>query len=64
MHPQYLVDDEVALIVRLARLWRDGVLPEDGGALAQSAWTVAAIMIVLKAWGDLQAARDRKNARD
>lgn len=64
MHPQYLVDDEAALIVRLARLWRDGVMPEIGGPLVQSAWTVAAITIVLKAWGDLQAARDRKTARD
>jgi hypothetical protein len=64
VHPQYLVDDETALIVRLAKLWRDGVMPEDGGPLAQSAWTVAAITIVLKAWADLQAARDRKTARD
>lgn len=64
MHPQYLVDDEIALIVRLAKLWRDGVMPEDGGPLMQSAWTVAAITIVLKAWNDLQAARDRKTARD
>jgi len=64
VHPEYLVDDEAALIVRLARLWRDGVLPEEGGTLAQSAWTVAAIMIVLKAWADMQAARDRKTRRD
>lgn len=46
-------------MVRLAAAWREGVLPEAGGVQDQAAWTVAAIEIVLTAWGKLQAALTR-----
>lgn len=60
VHPQYLVDEEDMAIVRLARLWREGVLPEAGGVQDQAALTVASIEIVLTAWAKLETARHRK----
>ncbi|MBA3055109.1 MAG: hypothetical protein FP826_09275 [Sphingomonadales bacterium] len=57
VHPQYLIDDETAAILRLAGCWREGLLPEAGGLATQSAWAVAAIETVLDAWGKLAAAR-------
>ncbi|MBB3991338.1 hypothetical protein [Croceicoccus naphthovorans] len=46
--------------MRLARNWRDGVLPEPGGVQDQAAMTVTSIEIVLVAWSKLQAARDKE----
>jgi hypothetical protein len=59
VHPEHLVDDRIALILRLAGCWQDGRLPDDGGVADQSAWTVAAIDVVLEAWSKLRAARDK-----
>ena len=61
VHPEYLVTDEDWEVLRLARNWREGVLPEAGGVGDQSAWTVAAIETVLTAWQKLQADRDRRS---
>ena len=60
MHPLYLIDEDVAHVVRLAGMWREGVLPDAGGMHAQSAWLAAAIQIVLRAWDQLQEARLKK----
>jgi len=56
----YLIDEDDRLIVRLAELWREGVLPEPGGALAQPVATAASIRIVLTAWLQLEQARFKK----
>ncbi len=60
VHPQYVVTEESWDIVRLARCWRDGMLPGAGGVEDQPAWTVAAIEIVLTAWAKLRAAEAKK----
>lgn len=49
-------EDEWA-IVRIARYWRDGMLPEPGGVADQAAITVAAVEIVLATWAKMEAAR-------
>jgi hypothetical protein len=64
VHPEYLADDACWDAVRLARNWREGVLPEAGGVNDQAASTVAAIEIVLTAWAKMQAARDEKNRKE
>lgn len=45
-------------MVRLARNWRDGVLPEDGGVQDQAAMTVESIEVVLRVWRQLLDRRD------
>lgn len=57
----YLVGDDERMIVKLAHLYREGVMPEDGGPLRQSARLMAAIDIVTGAWAQLEAARRRKD---
>ena len=64
VHPDYLVGDDEWALVRLARNWREGVLPEPGGTQDQAALTVAAIEIILSTWGLLRAAADRKNRKE
>jgi hypothetical protein len=64
VHPEHLIDDRTALVLRLAGCWRDGTLPEAGGVAAQSAWTVAAIDIVLGAWSRLREARESNHRRE
>lgn len=59
VHPDYL-PDEVWDVVRLAEAWREGVLPDSGGLNDQSAWTTAAVRIVLGAWSCLEADRIKK----
>lgn len=56
VHPEHLVPPECWEVVRLARVWSEGILPEPGGLQDQSAWTVAAIEIVNAAWGRMRAA--------
>lgn len=63
MHPEHLIDEGVWELVRLARNFREGVLPGPGGLQNQAARTVAAIEIILSAWGKLQAERDKRNRR-
>ncbi len=60
MHPDYLVTDLSWMIVRLARNWEDGYLPEDGVPV-QAAWTMAAIDVVRRTWAKMREARDRKD---
>lgn len=60
VHPEYLVDEAGWEAVRLARMWREGVLPEPGGLADQAALTVAVIETVLSAWAKLQAERDKR----
>lgn len=60
MHPHYVATADDWALVRLARLWRDGVLPEPGGLLDQAAWTVAAVGVVLRAWDKLLEAQRKK----
>lgn len=60
VHPMYLIDEDDLLIIRLAAQWREGVLPEAGGALAQPAATGASIRIVLTAWDALSEARRKR----
>lgn len=60
VHPMYVVTTESWAVIRLAHNWRDGVLPEAGGVQDQAAWTVAAVDIVLGAWGRMRAAEDKK----
>ena len=60
VHPQYVADDDCWSVVRLARHWRDGILPDVGGVNDQAAWTAAAVEIVLSAWAKLREARDKK----
>lgn len=64
VHPDYVVTDESWALVRLASRWREGMLPEAGGVQDQAAFTVAAVEVVLTAWGKIQADRDRKKRRD
>lgn len=61
MHPEYLIDDRAALVLRLAANWRDGRLPEGGGVADQSAWTAAAIDTVLTAWSKLRASKEKRS---
>ena len=63
VHPEYLVDQGGWELVRLASNWRDGRLPDAGGVGQQAAFNVAAIEIILAAWGKLQAHRDAANRR-
>lgn len=49
------------MIVKLAHLYREGVMPEDGGPIRQSAWLMAAIDIVTVAWAQLEAAHRRRD---
>lgn len=56
VHPDYLVSEESWAVVRLANRWREGMMPEAGGVQDQAAWTVAAVEIMLSAWGKLEAA--------
>ena len=61
VHPRYIVDETLWNVVRCARRWEDGVLPHAGGVQDQPQWLVAAIEIVLRAWGKLRAAElDRR----
>lgn len=50
--------------MRLAGIWREGVLPEAGGAAEQAAWTVAAIEIVLATWNRMRLARQPKDGKE
>ncbi|RDV06429.1 hypothetical protein DXH95_03105 [Sphingorhabdus pulchriflava] len=61
-HPDYLPDD-VWHVVRLAKGWRDGMLPRTGGIEEQPAMLVAEIEIVLTAWSKMEAAA-MKRARE
>lgn len=61
VHPLNLCGDDDWAVVRMARNWRDGMMPEGGGASEQAAWTVAAIEIVLATWQKMQAAADERN---
>lgn len=61
VHPDHLVSDDSWAVVRLASNWREGLLPEAGGVQDQAAWTVAAVEVVLGAWGKMRAQRDRKD---
>lgn len=58
IHPDYLVTDLSWLIVKLARNWEDGFLPEDSVPV-QAAFTMAGIHIVRRTWGKMRAARDK-----
>lgn len=61
VHPQHIVPPEIWEVVRLARAWGEGHLPEPGGVQDQSAWTVAAIEVVTNTWSRMrQAEWDRK----
>ncbi|MBS7669333.1 hypothetical protein [Croceicoccus gelatinilyticus] len=57
VHPDYL-DGDCFEVIRLARNWRDGALPEAGGVQDQAAMTAASIEVVLVTWRKLQDARD------
>jgi hypothetical protein len=59
VHPEYLADEDCWHLVRLAREWRDGRLPEGGGVQDQSAYTAAAIDIIHAAWGKLLTAQSK-----
>lgn len=61
VHPEYLCGPGEWALVRLALNWREGRLPERGGVAEQAAFTVAAIDIILTAWGKLEAARRKKD---
>ncbi len=60
VHPKYLITDEVAEILWLARRWGEGLMPLPGGLWDQPARIVAAIEIVRTAWAKLEAERLRK----
>ena len=57
VHPEHAVGAAEWALVRLARAWREGMLPGAGGVQDQPAATVAGIEIVLAAWGKLEAER-------
>lgn len=60
IHPAYLMDSDDLAVIALASQFREGVLPETGGTLEQSALTMASIRVVLGAWSDLENARRKK----
>ena len=51
-------------LIRLAKAWRLGTLPEPGGVQDQAAATVAGIEIVLAAWSKLEADRIKQLNKD
>lgn len=62
VHPEHAVTPDCWEVVRLARAWSEGMLPEEGGVMDQAAWTVTAIEVVTGAWNRMRKAEwDRKN---
>lgn len=64
MHPNHLVDEDIWAVIRLAREWRSGKLPEAGGVGDQAACTVAAIEIVLATWARMEAELLKRKRKD
>lgn len=62
--PPHLVPSDCWDVIRLARGWREGVLPESGGMGDQAAWTMEAVEIVCGTWNKMRAAMMERQRRD